>query len=612
MVLLSCRVPNWYPISPKSRSSSTNRSHGSTRSFLPSTPADINVALTAVSDALSGKGNQIGESLDSVHQALVGAQPVIDGLGDDLDDIATLADSLSTSAPDMLAAFENSITTSKTVVEKSDGLAGLLRAGTSTGAAATSLIGDNRDRMITLVDDADSLTGAITSRPDHITTFYNGLRNLTIKLPPALAHGPWLSTDLRLSVTDLYPYGKTDCHGTTEHADPTVLPPRPRSAEPSARSAALPNSPDLGSHPGRYSFGHSRGGGAGISRHDGGGRMSVKKSLIRFGLFAALSILATVVVVSTLINPVSGSSSQYRAVFVNASGLVTGSDVQIAGVRVGRVDSVELVNNQAVVGFELESAQRIPSDGRAVVRYADLLGARTISIEPGQAERATGNYLSPPGATIPVEQTQPAIDLTDILGGFRPPLFDALDPPAEVNELAAQVVQVFQGQGSTIESLLERTVAVTENLTSRDAILDQLLNNLDRVLTVTTTNRPNFVEMINTLDTLVGGLAQDRQQISAAVDSAGALTSSLQDLVTRVEPDLAGALTSIDQSARVVVDNRESLATGITAFDQLFTQLGGIAMSYGSWANIYICNFRLSALDQSVTLGGPERSAVCR
>lgn len=174
-------------------------------------PADINVALTAVSDALSGKGNQIGESLDSVHQALVGAQPVIDGLGDDLDDIATLADSLSTSAPDMLAAFENSITTSKTVVEKSDGLAGLLRAGTSTGAAATSLIGDNRDRMITLVDDADSLTGAITSRPDHITTFYNGLRNLTIKLPPALAHGPWLSTDLRLSVTDLYPYGKTDC-----------------------------------------------------------------------------------------------------------------------------------------------------------------------------------------------------------------------------------------------------------------------------------------------------------------------------------------------------------------------------------------------------------------
>lgn len=53
------------------------------------------------------------------------------------------------------------------------------------------------------------------------------------------------------------------------------------------------------------------------------------------------------------------------------------------------------------------------------------------------------------------------------------------------------------------------------------------------------------------------------------------------------------------------------MAGYLSEIDQLFTQLG-IAMSYGSWANIYICNFRLSALDQSVTLGGPERSAVCR
>ncbi|NMM86027.1 mammalian cell entry protein [Rhodococcus sp. SRB_17] len=336
--------------------------------------------------------------------------------------------------------------------------------------------------------------------------------------------------------------------------------------------------------------------------------MTVQKSLIRFGLFTALSVLATIVVVSTLINPISGPSSQYRAVFVNASGLVTGSDVQISGVRVGRVDGVELVDNQAVVTFDVEAAQRIPSDGRAVVRYADLLGARTVSIEPGPSGIASSNYLSP-GATLPLEQTQPAIDLTDILGGFRP-LFDALDPE-EVNQLATQIVQVFQGQGSTITSLLERTVAVSENLAARDAVLDQLTANLDRVLAVTTRNRPNFVEMINALDTLVAGLAEDREQISATVDSAGALTGSLADLLSRVQPTLATTLTSVDRSAAVVIDNRDSVATGITTFDKLFTQLG-VAMSYGSWANIYICNFRLSALGQSAPLGGPERSAVCR
>lgn len=174
-------------------------------------PADINAALTSVSDALSGKGSQFGQSLDAVHTALVGAPPVIDHLGDDLDDIAVLAGQLERSAPDLLATLENSITISKTLVEKSDGFAALLAAGTRSASASATMIGDNLDRMITLVDDSDSLTAAVTSRPDQITTFYTGLRSLTVNLPPALAHGPWLSTDLKLSVRDLYPYRATDC-----------------------------------------------------------------------------------------------------------------------------------------------------------------------------------------------------------------------------------------------------------------------------------------------------------------------------------------------------------------------------------------------------------------
>ncbi|MGC0362173.1 phospholipid/cholesterol/gamma-HCH transport system substrate-binding protein [Rhodococcus sp. 27YEA15] len=336
--------------------------------------------------------------------------------------------------------------------------------------------------------------------------------------------------------------------------------------------------------------------------------MSTRKSLVRFGLFVVVAILATVIVAGTLIDPVSGPSSKYRAVFVNASGLVTGSDVRIAGVRVGRVDSVDLVNNQAVVGFDLSSDQRIPADGRAVVRYADLLGARTISIEPGPSGATPSDYL-PSGSTIPVENTQPAIDLTDILGGFRP-LFDALDP-GEVNNLAAQVVTAFQGEGSTVENLLTQTVAVSENLAARDEVLDRLIANLDRVLVVTTANRPNFVEMIDTLNTMVDGLAQDREKISTAVTSAGQLTSSLDDLVSRVEPTLASTLNSIHDSSTTIVEHQPALSTGISAFDQLFTQLG-VAMSYGSWTNVYLCNFRLSALGQSVALGGPERSPVCR
>ncbi|MGW6375296.1 MCE family protein [Rhodococcus sp. NPDC055112] len=336
--------------------------------------------------------------------------------------------------------------------------------------------------------------------------------------------------------------------------------------------------------------------------------MSVRSSLIRFAVFAALSLASTLVVFSTLINPVAGASSEYRAVFTDSTGLVPGSDVQISGVRVGRVNGVDLVDNQAVVTFRMEADQRIPIDGRAVVRYADLLGARAVTIEPGPSGPMTSEFLSP-GSTIPVERTQPALDLTSVLGGFRP-LFDALDP-AGVNQLATEIVRVFQGQGATMESLLRRTVAVTENLASKDAIIDELIANLGGVLKVTVDNRPNFVELIDSLNTLVGGLAQDRDQIADAVDSAGALANNLAGVFDRVEPDLAPTLRSLDATADVVVANQAALNEGTVAFDQLFTKLG-VAASYGSWVNIYLCNVRWSALDRSVSLEGPQRSAVCR
>ncbi|MGC0362174.1 hypothetical protein ABH922_000158 [Rhodococcus sp. 27YEA15] len=67
------------------------------------------------------------------------------------------------------------------------------------------------DRTITIVDDADTLTGALMSRPGQLTTVYSGLRSLTTNLPPALADGPWLNADIRLTTTELYPYRNSDC-----------------------------------------------------------------------------------------------------------------------------------------------------------------------------------------------------------------------------------------------------------------------------------------------------------------------------------------------------------------------------------------------------------------
>lgn len=191
-------------------------------------PADLNAALTAVATALDGEGERLGESLDALHRTLVASEPVLDGFGDDLDDIAELAGELDAAAPDVLATLDNSITVSRTIVEKQQGLAALLAAGTRTAEEATAL-GDNRDRIITLVDDTDGLLDSLTARPGQITTVYQGLRNLVTTLPPAVASGPWLNSDLTLSAKDLQPYWKAQCptYGDLEGPSCTQTAPNP-------------------------------------------------------------------------------------------------------------------------------------------------------------------------------------------------------------------------------------------------------------------------------------------------------------------------------------------------------------------------------------------------
>ena len=337
--------------------------------------------------------------------------------------------------------------------------------------------------------------------------------------------------------------------------------------------------------------------------------MSMRGTVIKLSLFVVLSLVATWVVISTLYNPVGGDTSDYSAVLEDATGLVAGSDVQVSGVRVGRVTSVALEDGHAVVDFAMAADQHIPSDGRIVVRYADLLGSRSLTVEPGPSGKGATDFQTP-GTEIPMDRTEPAINLTAILNGFKP-LFESLDPD-EVNQLTGEIVSVFQGQGATVQSLLQRTVAVTQNLGPQGQIIDQVLANLNGVLQVTMTNRPNFVSLITSLNSLVGGLADERGQIGDTVTAASELAGNLAAVTDRTVPQLTPTLSSAAQAADTISGNAAAVNQGIVAFQEIFTRLGQVG-SYGSWLNIYVCNLSVSALGYSADLGaGPQRSVMCR
>ena len=119
---------------------------------------------------------------------------------------------------------------------------------------------------------------------------------------------------------------------------------------------------------------------------------------------------------------------------------------------VGSVNGVALnPDNTVDVAFDVNKRYQLYTSTRAVVRYENLVGDRYLEITSGPGELRK----LPPGATIPKQNTQPALDLDALLGGLRPVL-KGLDG-AKVNEVSNAVIELLQGQGGALSSLLSST-----------------------------------------------------------------------------------------------------------------------------------------------------------
>ena len=200
---------------------------------------------------------------------------------------------------------------------------------------------------------------------------------------------------------------------------------------------------------------------------------------VKLTVFMVVTSLATGLLVITIGNVTFGESTEYKAVFSDVTGLNTGDDVRISGVRVGSVKSIDIYQRrQAMVTFDVDSDSELNQATNATIRYRNLVGQRYIALTQG----AGSDTVLDEDDTIPLSRTEPALDLTVLFNGFKP-LFAALSPE-DVNKLSYEIIQVFQGEGGTVESLLQSTASVTNALADRDKIVGQLIDNLNDVLVI--------------------------------------------------------------------------------------------------------------------------------
>ena len=299
-----------------------------------------------------------------------------------------------------------------------------------------------------------------------------------------------------------------------------------------------------------------------------------------------VTALATSVLVVTIGNLSFGASRDYRAVFADATGVVKGDDVRVAGVKVGSVTDVEVVERtRALVSFTVADETSISGATNALIRYRNLVGQRYISLSEGIGD---GRRL-PAGATIPLDRTQGALDLTVLFNGFKP-LFQALSP-SDINQLSYEIVQVFQGEGGTLEGLLGHTASVTQTLASRDAVIGDLIDNLNRVLVHLGDRDQQLGRLILSFRDLMSGLKSDRRAILSSLDEVSALSVETADLVSGIRKPFVRDIKGLRDFAGNLDANKAELDRALQVLPIKLEKVGRTAV-YGSWFNFYLCEFQ--------------------
>jgi phospholipid/cholesterol/gamma-HCH transport system substrate-binding protein len=308
--------------------------------------------------------------------------------------------------------------------------------------------------------------------------------------------------------------------------------------------------------------------------------------LVKLMIFIVVTTVATSLLVVTIGNVSFGDTKEYKAVFSDATGVVNGDDVRVAGVKVGNVEDVEIVDRtRALVTFKVASDHPITDSTFASVRYRNLVGQRYIALTQGVG----GPSILREGATIPLTRTAPALDLTVLFNGFKP-LFEALSPE-DVNKLAYEIVTVFQGEGGTLESLLAHTASVTTTLASRDQIIGDLITNLNDVMKTLGNRDTELSDLLVKLREFISGLSQDREAILGSLDSVSSLAVQTSDLVTGIRPGLTEDITQLRKVAGTLDRNKGEIDRALQVLPIKLNKVGRTAI-YGSWFNFYLCNFK--------------------
>jgi phospholipid/cholesterol/gamma-HCH transport system substrate-binding protein len=277
--------------------------------------------------------------------------------------------------------------------------------------------------------------------------------------------------------------------------------------------------------------------------------------------------------------PFLNGSKRYSAYFSEASGLMSGADVQVAGLKVGKVSSLTLDGSKVLVSFDVASDIRLGDRSEAEVKTKSLLGTKVLAITT-RGDRT----LSGP---IPLEHTRPAYQLSDALGELSTTI-KGLNTD-QLNQSLTTLAHTFADTPANVKIAVDGVARISQTLDERDTQLRDLLANANKATSVLAERSGQIVGLVRDTNALLGALRTQSNALDHIAANVSALARQLSGFIDENRAALRPALDNLN-GVLTILDNRKGQLQKSIKLLNAYAMSLGESVSAGPFFKAYLAN----------------------
>jgi phospholipid/cholesterol/gamma-HCH transport system substrate-binding protein len=300
----------------------------------------------------------------------------------------------------------------------------------------------------------------------------------------------------------------------------------------------------------------------------------------------AISIVTLIALLALAFNvnnlPLVGGGDTYHAAFAESGGLKPGDEVRIAGVRVGKVDAVELKGDHVEATFKVKTPDSsFGTETAAAIKVKTLLGAMYISLEPA------GPGQLKEDSTIPVSRTRSPYNVVQAFSGLadRAEKIDLERLGKSIDTLAT----LTKDTPAAFQSTLRGLSRISATVASRNQQINDLLKNLDTVSGVLADRDEDIITLMNKSDILMRALVARREAVHTLLVSTSRFSQEITLLVKQSRADLKPALSNLEGVVKTLIKNQANLDESLRLMAPFYRVFAN-TLGSGPWFDTWIAN----------------------